>query len=462
MKKRMLPLFLCFVFLLSACAGPSTDGNTAAPEPVQEPTAELNVYLADPFYENYLDLAVRKFRQSHPEVTLNVTAVQMGTEEEGQKLPAELAAGRGPDLYIGKGREFKDLYKVLNTGAFCDITPYLERLEGFDRTRYIEEILDGGIYQGKQLFLPLTWYYPAIITTQEALDEAGISVEELRTFSGLMRAAQKYSAAHGGAFAFFEKYARIDFLMYADGLRPDYEALQMNVDTAEFREMIDAYKLIYAQDQSSRDYDQGVFYGESEYSLRNRNHLFTNGYGSGYLGPSFPFPFGLGAEFSFLTGEETPLLLPVPTVDGKTLARINLFAAINTNSPNKANAADFIALLLQKDLQDQIGKFESPVCLELYDVRIKGLRHLDCAGSGSADDAGNPLATYANLSEEDTDRLLGALLKIDGVVRLTDPRSAGPVLQIIYDDMRPYWEDEQSYETCLQKLQSDLTIYISE
>lgn len=458
MKRRLFSLLLCLVLLLAACGRTASGAQEPAAEPLQEPTAELNVYVAAFYNDRFLDTLVWRFRQDHPDVELNIVAVEWGIEEESEKLPAELAAGRGPDLYIGTGAEFRDLFKVMASGTFCDLTPYLENMESFDRSNYVQSVIDGGILRGKQYIMPLSWEYPGLVTTREALEDAGISPEELGTFSGLMYAAQKYMEENDGTHAFSFNDNGWSFLTCADGVQLNYETLQANADTAEFREMVDAFGSIYALNWGGEYTESNApFYdAECAFSTLNRTLLFKN-LSVSYLSSTTPAPVGIGEAFGYLTKDETPLLLPVPTVDGKALADIYLFAAINANSKNKANAADFLELLLEKEVQDLVCGIFTPVHQGLLEERAAGLRRLAHPGDRVRDSAGNLLATSANISEEEADQLLSTLLNLDGV-----RRTSGTVTNFVFTDMEPYWKGEKSYEECLQKLQLDLTIYISE
>lgn len=473
MKRRLLPLLLCLaLLLLSACGGTATGSETApsagdpsgppaapgtqpsAAEPLQEPTDSLTVYIGDVLSYQYLDRMERIFAQSHPDVTLEITTISFTDTTAATKLAAELAAGRGPDLYIGIGDEFKDFYKALNTGAFCDLTPYLENMERFDRSNYVENIFDAGMYRGKLYFVPLTWSYPGVITTQEALDKAGIAPESLGTFSGFMQAARNFSDANDGVSAFYERGIGPYFLQNMDISYLNYETSEVSVDTAEFREMIDAYKLIYAQDWTGLESEGTVSYGgETAFSLRNGNHIFTN---SSYnLGLSIDLD--INQDFCCFTGRETALLLPLPTMDGIIDARLNLIAAINANSKNKANAADLIELLLQENLQKEISVFSIPVHITAIQGKVAEAQTLPAGGTKHIGSGGEVIAESKNITQEEAEYLVEKLSHVDQAHVLLYS-----VLELIFNDMEPYFKDEQTYEACLQRLQLDLTIYISE
>lgn len=456
MKKRLLPCLLCLALLLAGCGGPGPGGASAAdmpPESVQEPTDSLTVYLGDYGTEAYIGRLRREFEQSHPDVALEIIVANTDTNaEEATKLATELAAGRGPDLYIGRGDEFKDFYKVLNTGVFCDLAPYLEQLERLDRTDYVENMLDAGLYRGKQYFVPLTWYYPGVFTTQEALDRAGIDRESLETYSDFLRTARGFSDTHGGKNAFYFSDVGYSFLMGAGVSYLNYETLETNLDTPEFREMIDAYKLIYPQDWVGLEFDFERFRLERQaFSLQNGAHAFTNRYC-----PDMDLDT-LTLHFSFFTHRETPLVLPLPTIDGKIDARLGLFAAVNANSPNKANAAEMIGLLLQEGLQESISANQIPIHKEAILRRIKKLRQQKSASVDYEADDGTILATSQIITPEEEEYLVQALSHVDSAYVL-QPHA----LAMIFNDMEPYFKDEQSYDDCLRKLQSDLAIYISE
>lgn len=163
------------------------------------------------------------------------------------------------------------------------------------------------------------------------------------------------------------------------------------------------------------------------------------------------------SQFNCFTGRETALLLPFPTLDGQISARLELVAAINTNSKNKANAANLLELLLQEDLQKDISVYSIPIQKDALRRGVIAARQLRNGGCDLINRENVLLATMKNITVAEENYLVEKLSSVDRAYI-----AASSALWMIFTDMEPYFKDEQTYEACLQKLQLDLAIYISE
>ena len=452
--KRSWACVVCIALLLSSCGtggNPAPGGATStAPssasfgDSLPIATDALSVYLGDPFTGNdYIDQAMRMFQAACPDVNVQLTAITLDDLSATEKLPTELAAGRGPDLYVGGYYEFRDLYKTLNTGVFCDLNPFLQNDPGFQREDYVEGVLNAGLYQGKQLFIPLTYTAPILLTTEEALSAAGISKSDLSTFQGVMEAAGRYGDQNLESRAFLELRSMETFLWYPyAGVRYlDYENNAVQVDTPEFQMAMETHKKLCQQQLEVRSED-GISYsytGDEVVQLEANKYLFE--------GPNLS-PKDL-EDYQMLLTRNTPVLLPLLTQEGKMCASVGFYTAISSASNNKANAYAFLKVLLSQKVQSQIS-FECSV--NRAATRDKIVK----ATSSTGPVRGTDLIRQA-LNEEQIDAIWKIMTNVDEAIF-----SSGDPLNIVFNDMEPYFKGEAEYAQCLRSLKNDLTIYISE
>ena len=104
-------------------------------------------------------------------------------ENYGTVLSSELMAGQGPDVILWNNApstsslgSFSDIYKVMESGSFYNLDNFLANDPDFNSNDYLSEILDNGIYKGERLYMPISYSMNILVSSQETLDQNGISL----------------------------------------------------------------------------------------------------------------------------------------------------------------------------------------------------------------------------------------------------------------------------------------------
>lgn len=453
-SKKCISLILLIGILLSLTACDTEAGDGV----VEPPTSQLSLYIPYSYTLQYEE-ALEMFEQRYPDVEVTVTRqedqnYETAREEYVQILKNEVMAGKGPDLILFTD-EFEDVYKTMDAGAFCDLTPYMEQDADFWK-EYSRPVLDGGVFKEKQYIIPLTYTLPLLLSSQENLDGQGYTLLESGTFSDFTKSIEPFTQTDSSCRAFDASSVTLwDYLNYSGLDYMDYESKTIHVDTDAFRQVVDAYKQVYQQEKQNPLQFPHIHY-RGFYTLKNEQTLFSDLYAS-------HGSFGLMFEVNALGGiEKTPVVSAIPTMDGGLQATAYSCAAVRANSPNKQNAYNFIKLLSLKDSSSRsTPNYDIPVqtsvakdLVRIYSSKIKNpIEDLDGSMYPVRLCSGEFIKQYGTVLDRITSCSLGTGW-ISGNLSV--------IAQYLNDCMAPYLNGEKDYETCIRDLETKLTMYLSE
>lgn len=178
---------------------------------------ELTVCLVDPmdsvksvivpYYETlYPDVEVRVVSMSLNKSYDYKTEMQKRTEAMHQ-LREQILAGDGPDLLLMNENIssynttlnvslFPSVEDAMVSGAFADLTPYMQKDASFDKNELLQPVFDAGIYDGKQLIAPITCYIPTVVSTKGTAKALGVAtVDGCVNVDEFLQAASSTEAA---------------------------------------------------------------------------------------------------------------------------------------------------------------------------------------------------------------------------------------------------------------------------
>ena len=352
MFKKIVAGFLVCLFV---CSSFCSCGKSAVKQSNESLTFRFWQYGGEsPDYQEWKS-AIDKYRREYPDVEVNVELVEVNPEEETdqyyQKLTADLIAGKGPDVlfYNTNFAHQTDIYKMQRSGAFADMTAFMEDDPDFRMEDYHQAVFDGARLQNKLCVVPVSYQIPLFLSTQELLDEAGIYPERCVDSAALLREIRSYwerNATNQEArrifnvpklFQWFYRYMGIDLI--------DFENRTVNAKADGFREAMEFWKEISPHEPQGPSGEallpnasafQGVFWMERRESV--------TAFG----------PFGYNSYFSnisYLQGYGTPVVFPWRDHNGRIQAQLAVGAMVSSASPNQQNAWDFIKILLGNENQ---------------------------------------------------------------------------------------------------------------
>lgn len=384
-----------------------------------EPTQKLVLYCPPGWGGVFMDLAKYQYGAQYPDVEVEYRTFTQGgeswitnahgargpnpemTEDFNQALLAELNAGKGPDAVVFFSDTFPDLDKVLEAGVFCDLEPLFEQDETFDRAEYLTALLDAGRCQGKQLCLPLWFSDMYVIAQSDTLEAAGIHLSERPGFEEWADEIRRYLDTHTeqqNRLVFPDRPPRFDIFVIYSGLR------MVDYTSKEILVDTEEFRRFMEFWKAVHPYSLDTLdLWSPDYDQPSEYQKLKDG--------TMLFDFVLRDEYITKVYQDPwrdspDLLFPFPQIGGDYVPGwCGIYAAINRGSPNKQNAYQFLKILLSYPIQSHLGF---------------------------------------------------------GPVRCV-PHGASPkLLEIVYEQMLPYFEGRRSFEQCRDALHDRLELYVQE
>ena len=459
MKKRYAP-YLCLplacLVALSACApgGGAADAEPLpieVPPPVEQTNEGLTIFYTDaiPLQATILDMAVGQYNREHPDNP--VTAEKVFTDssntvrdEETQQMLAQVMAGEGPDLIFFTDDDM-DIEKMARRGVFADLEPYFEA-DNFDWSGYNQAVMDGGVWDGHRLVVPLSYSLPLLYTSQTALEETGFSVENCNTFDGFLDEVEKIESDPKQTREAFRSEEAFYYFPYNSGLPyVDYDRQKVDLSFPELEQGASIYKNLNPVIEIGVS-DGNDIAGAAD--IRDGKCLFTC--------PNFPL-YGFFLTEGCINKFDDAVMVPIRDTQGGIRARITSAVMVRNSSPNLQVAYEFIKFLLSEEFQlDTIGwRWQNFSVLDAANERYYIENTVERDNSMIAPD--NPYGFEGNivLLQEDYDELSSYMDEVGGVFFYTKETS-------FLSNIGDYLSGDASYEEAAQAAERQLNIYLSE
>ena len=403
---------------------------------------KLSLYINE-YQKSYYKEGIEEFRETYPDVELELVTLGM-TEplSSVQKVKTEMMAGEGPDLLLFSSLGIDDVNKYMAAGAYAPLDEYMAADKEGDSDAYVSKVMEGGQFNGKQYVMPLNYSVQVILSSQEALEEAGFDIAActdmlsiMQQISALYETDYKYQIlADCSMFIFFPQQLKGEFMDYATG--------KIGTDRKELRAACDAYQNIFYEDSHADSLmDQG-YYSHGTSILDRKAYIAAM---SGGLTVSLQ-------QVAAISAKETPVLIPITKGDGKPIAQIREYAGIRANSENKENAWNMLRILMSENMQTQMaGAYNAaPVFKSAIDAQIQ--ESIEEAVSDGAKEGVETGPIDEQLKEKYLD-----YLKNPGTAMFPNDLS-----RKFIERMLPYLEGEGEYEDCLKEFENYAGIYLTE
>jgi hypothetical protein len=412
-----------------------------------------------------------------------------GMEEFNQALRNGLITHRGPDVVIWYDMAmisvlyntnhmpyslltFPDLFKTAGwTELFLDLEPLFSADPEFNREDYVQGVFDAGRIGHRQLYVPLAYHLPLLVTTEEALEYFGLDVdfdEELSS-TQLMEIIEQFideNKSNLELFLFPTPDRGIRYVLPWLG-EPiiDYYSGTINTHTENFRRTMYSYKMMH-EITTRRSYYPLTLLGpagatggpvEAARHIFNRDVLFNFTMGYRTFGSTFtpllspPESREVSWADDFLN--ESPVWLPIQDANGAPTAQPVMYAAISRGTSNQYNAYAFLRILMSERWQFAATSNVS-YGIDAYPINRQALinaadNHLNWIFDGGVWWRYLPPCT----EEEWLEYVWSAV---------ADENFTHTSMQIVYEYMLPFFRGEATFEESLSQLENKLQIYVGE
>ena len=381
--KRITALFMLACMFLASCAPEAeqtetqqTEDTSAVSDSVSTDTVNTDMYIPDKLEltlyidgtgNNYMPGLIEQFKFEHPEVTVNtVDYSTIAPEDYRTKLSSELMTGEGPDvlLMINDGNEttdyLPDLTKLIQNGAFLDVNTLDVDFSDCNRT-----VMKAGVYEGKQILVPLNYGLGMLYTTKERMAAAGLEYSEGMTLAEFAEPLGAFYESNPQKKAFLNYLPSQFIFPHSAAEYIDYESSRF-MDATDgigiMNQHIEAINLLFPGIFSDMETLQSYqFYR----NLKNYGDSDTDIYKSGDLlfmsGRNFRGPYENIAALNSLYADdiaksETPVVFALPTLNGEAPSpHITYALLVNAGTENKRAVELFIETAVGEDFQKGTG-----------------------------------------------------------------------------------------------------------
>lgn len=257
--------------------------------------------------------------------------------EYADRQAAGLIAGKGPDIitfqYYEGGNSLHSFLKYIPKGVLLDLNELVEKDRDFRLEDYNKGALESGVFRGARYFIPLSFNVDVFFTTEEALKENHLSIdEEDWNWEALLKQVKDYRE-RGGGRNFFNWYNCIEGLVGNCGTSfLDAGSGLSSFASADFEELLDIGKRLMNSISTDPRDENTIMEFENIYGFRSLRYDISRS--NGVL-QAFPVPSGRGG-----TGGS---------------AKPQLAVAISKNCRDKETAYKYIKYLLSEEAQSVIS-----------------------------------------------------------------------------------------------------------
>jgi|GEM_PF-565069 len=397
--KRILAAILTVIILVavSSCGGQNRS----------ETSGPLRICMSD--YDIYLQNSIGAFNKTQGKTLIEADIFHYDQSEEyAERLKAELASGKGPDIIAVPNYTLFDFSKLISSGYLYDLNKLMENDPEFKTGDYFEPVLDAGLVNNGRYFIPYSFMMNAYYTTGDILERYGIDPENpFLSMDTLSRMAGNFKAANQED----RKYLidEIDIINPAIGAQKDILYSKTPLDSERISGLLDNYMTI--REVMSPPVQLGA---QSFKRLSNGEISFLSMpiYGLTYLKD----------PYDAFEGQVVPEICSIAfNKEKEVIAQPFYIIAINANCQDKETAYRFIKYILSKESQSQEYFSGLPVNRAAYAAQKEQYMTKYGSGGKGPQHAEKLLKELDDLLEGD---ITCTMLDLDAITILSDELSA--------------------------------------
>lgn len=437
MKKRLFCLSLAVGIGLSGCGSADQTSRTSG-ETVQT-NDSLKICALDTDQYLYLEEPLAEYQKRYPDVEIEIRTIAFDDlDNQKKQIAVELMSGDGADFYMNPDGILEDVYKAQEAGAFEDLMPWFQKMEGFSEENYVNGTFDLYEHTDACYVFPSRIIPTTLAIRKDMQESLGIDVNSWSSASDLLDAIEKFYKIYPTERPFLDMEAYTNFLSgygydTSDGMK-NAEILDIPI----FRRDLELYKKQaypdgeYVVEQDSMDYEN-----EKEKLYRGETI---------HLGK---WIYSDIRDYILMGGEERADLGYFYGQDGlRYMSAMNTYS-ISSASTNKKNAFHLLEIILelQAEEPEMSPSSNKEVTKEyLRQQREKWIKE-EVVIEGQV---------YPGLTEKTYQKLED--LYMNGTLHVWQPYVSTHLVEC----MEPYFVGESEMEPCIEKFRDYLEIYYSE
>lgn len=433
MKKQLLSIILVLFTTITLYACNSVGNLRSEGNGVKQVNDSLSIaiYGYTEVGLNSWDSKLKDFAsQYEPPLKIDIYSAEEYNVEEKQKFTSEIMGGGGVDVIFVEPYTFNDVNKTMKSGAFIDLNELIKKDNSFNPDKYYMNVLNAAKFEDKQYVLPISFGVSTIITTKQMLAQTNTEADDFATVTKLVNRLNEInndkSFLINAVYPF--QYTQFSSIFVFDDY-VDYTNGAVNINTSELAEFCKEAKNIETLNNLDLFYTSSAEMGAKRLEQKE---VF------GIMSGSFLDTLTIANISKMVKNPQDLAVFPIRDKKGGLAADINMSVAINASSENVSVAYDFIK--------------------EIIDSRMP----LDANVSKATNES-----LFSNLYN--VNRIDNAIIKklyttvdymYDEINRCNFKSNSAS--EVITKNLKPYFNDQATLESCLETAQSAMEIYISE
>lgn len=245
-KKYILVLLLIATFVATVSCSSSGENTDNTVSETKNKKVELKMDVMT--YERYLLPAIKKFNETHKDISINYGDVISYSEEYRNKYITRLSVGEGPDIIRIDPRIglLTAIHKTADSGIFYDLNELIKNDKSFKLSDYNQKVLDSGVISGKRVLVPLCYNFSTFFAKEGVLKANGFTTEgdkyTLENFANEVYTFMQKNKDSGKYFMTLKNFALSDIVKISGLNFIDFEKRNSNFDSKEFVNLLNIYK----------------------------------------------------------------------------------------------------------------------------------------------------------------------------------------------------------------------------
>lgn len=326
--KKIVSLLLVMLILVVGSSCGYSDNKTSQP---------LRVLISN--YDTYISNAVESFNKTQGKNLVEAETFFMDQSQDyADRLKAELASGKGPDIVAIPSFMIPDFSKLITNGYLYDLNALMDKDSEFKAGDYFEPVLNTGVVNGGRYFLPYAFSVNAYYTTGKILGQYGIDPDTpFLSLDTLSRLADDYGdkLQENGAYLIDE----VDVISPCVGVPGDILYCKDALESERISRLLESHKAI------REVMSPPVQIGPEFYKRLEDGKVCFLRY------PIFGFS-SLNAPYSSFQSVVVPEICSVAfNTENEVMAQPTYLIAINASCRDREAAYNFIKHVLSEEVQ---------------------------------------------------------------------------------------------------------------
>lgn len=444
-KYAIVFLLISTILLSTSCSNENTNSKVSDTVNLK---SEIKIDVMDKEY--HILAAINEFNEKHKTVKISYDTVTRD-EEYKNKYITKLVSGEGSDIIRIEPWLLTAVNKVANSGILYNLDEAIKKDKSFIISDYNQKVLEGGIINGKRVFIPICYTFPTFYSKYESLKKNGIITEGNKWTLGYMAdEAEKYTHNNNGKYfmVYTGNFALSNIVKISGINLIDSDKKVAKFTSPEFIDLLNIYKKLNTTGKEKTEFSVTSSGSADSKEVTSDCSELDSGTAliMGNQDPLMWFKDGLNKKLN-------TYLFPQYTDKRSILIEPALSFAINSKSSHKDKAYEFLKLLISEQYQTNSNSY-------LLSIPVNNNAYLNSVNF-YINNLGNSEAVAGEYDAEKRKEQVKEQYQEIQKISVCDSVDA-QVYDIIDNEAKYFIDGKYSAEKTAEIIQNKVTLYLNE